>query len=391
MVGKFGAVVLTMALSVVAGTSTVSAAPASTSPASGTFAYLWPVGAQTAWLVVDTAEGGERVLRTTDGAASWDDVTPRQLSALVTPTNVDNSAATPQVVFLGAERAWTNAGGILVATSDGGRIWHDIGRVPEGGWHDIRRDPLDCGLLQFVDPTHGWCAMTGAAMGSEGIQLYRTVDGGLHWQRVSVTGPSSLPPTPTSTPGSLPFVCDKAISFTSPTVGWAGLTCAGNLEDLYETTDGGGRWVARTIAAMPPSLALGGNRVDPPVLTGRFGAGVINPGDDTIFYRSENGGASWQAVVPPGGIRAWYADVINALQWRLADNRRILATDNGGRTWRTITPHWVIPPANPKKALGGIQFVTPEIGWAQYYDETTDTTTLLRTTDGGRNWTEVRY
>ena len=189
----------------------------------------------------------------------------------------------------------------------------------------------------------------------------------------------------------MPFVCDKAISFTSPTVGWVGLICAGYSGDLYETTDGGARWVARTIAAMPSSLALGGNWVDPPVLTGRFGAGVINPDEGTIFYRSENGGASWQAVVPPGGIQAWYADVINALQWRLADNRRILATDNGGRTWRTITPHWAIPSANPKKALGGIQFVTPEIGWAQYYSETTDTTNLLRTTDGGRSWTEVRY
>jgi photosystem II stability/assembly factor-like uncharacterized protein len=385
MVTKFGAVVLTMALSVVAGISTVSAAPTSTSPASGTFAYLWPVKAQTAWLVVDTDDGGERVLRTTDGAASWDDVTPRQLSALVTPTNVGNGAATPQIVFLGAERAWTNAAGTLVATSDGGRIWHDIGRVPVGGW----RVPLDCRLLQFVDPTHGWCSISGAAMGSEGIELYRTVDGGLRWQRVSVTGPPSLPPTPT--PGSLPWGCEKTISFTSPTVGWAGLTCFGYSNDLYETTDGGARWVAKAIAAMPSSLALGGNSIDPPVFTGRFGAGVINPGEDTIFYRSEDGGASWQAVVPPGGPRVSYADVINALQWRLVDNRRILATDNGGRTWRTTTPHWVIPPANPNKALGGIQFVTPEVGWAQYYEETTDTTTLLRTTDGGSNWTAVRY
>lgn len=377
MVSKFGAVVLTMALSVAAGTSTFSAAPRSTPPASGTFAYLCPVDVQTAWVVLDADDGGERVLRTTDGAASWDDVTPRQVSALVTTTNVDNGAATPQVVFLGAERAWTNAAGILVATSDGGRIWHDVGHIPVG-----------CGLLQFVDPTHGWCAIVGFAMGSEGVGLYRTVDGGLHWQRVSVTGPT------TPTPGSLPFGCHKAISFTSPTVGWAGPSCAGYVDHLYETTDAGARWVARIIT-MPSSLAQQEIQqeisIAPPVLTGRFGAGVINDPGDVIFYRSENSGASWQAVVPPGGLQAWYADVINALQWQLANNRRILATDDGGRTWRTITPHWVIPPANPKKVLGGIQFVTPEIGWAQYFDETTDTTTLLRTTDGGRSWTEVRY
>ncbi len=175
-----------------------------------------------------------------------------------------------------------NTAGILVATNDGGRTWHDVGHIPVG-----------CVPLQFVDPSHGWCATSGVAAGSEGVGIYRTVDGGLHWQEVSVTAPTK------ATPGSLPFVCEKAISFTSPSVGWAGLTC-GNLARLYETTDGGARWFAKTIAAMPSSLAHAQISDAPPVLTGELGAGVITVGAGVILYRSENGGTSWQAVVPPG-------------------------------------------------------------------------------------------
>lgn len=118
--------------------------------------------------------------------------------------------------------------GILVATNDGGRIWHDIGHLPVGSVP-----------LQSVDPTHGWCATSGVAAGSEVIGLYRTVDGGLHWREVSVTGST------TATPGSLSFGCENAITFTRSTVGWVGLTCPGYVDHLYKTTDAGARWVDR--------------------------------------------------------------------------------------------------------------------------------------------------
>jgi len=346
----------------------LSAASPATSSSPSALAYLSVVDEKTAWAVVDTVEGGERVLRTTNGAASWSDVTPRQLEVLVTGANVAAGAATPEVLFLGAKRAWTSAAGWLVATTDGGTTWHAVARLPKS-----------CVPFQFVDPTHGWCQESGAAAGSEGLVLYLTVDGGLNWQLVGATGTNS------STKGALPFSCDKSINFTSETVGWAGLTCSAN---LYETIDGGADWVARAISGIPRSLAHAEVLVHPPMLSGTLGAGVMMINDGVVMYRSENGGDSWHAVVPPGRLHSWDADVINPLEWRLADNRHIEYTDNAGRTWNLITPRWRIPPTKPPLDQPDIQFVSARIGWGTFYSP--NGSIVLRTTDGGARWATVR-
>lgn len=84
--------------------------------------------------------------------------------------------------------------------------------------------------LQFVTPLDGWCPEIGAAAGSEGPKLYRTVDAGQQWRLVSVTGPAG------NRPGSLPFGCDKALDLKSPTVGWAVFQCAGGTPLLRSWT-----------------------------------------------------------------------------------------------------------------------------------------------------------
>jgi len=346
----------------------LSAAATATSSSRNTLAYLSAVDKETAWAVVDTVEGGERVLRTTNGAASWSDVTPRQLTALVTGANVAAGAATPEVLFLGAKRAWTIAAGSLVTTADGGTTWRAVARLPKS-----------CVPFQFVDSTHGWCQASRAAAGSEGIVLYRTVDGGLNWRRVTATGTSSL------TKGALPFSCDKSINFTSETVGWAGLTCSKN---LYETIDAGAHWVARAISGIPRSLAHAEILVHPPMLSGALGAGVLMVNDGVVMYRSENGGEYWQAVMPPGRLHSWDADIINPLEWRLADDRRIEYTDNAGRTWNIITPRWRIPPTKPPLNQPDIQFVSARMGWGTFYSP--NGSIVLRTFDGGSRWTNVR-
>lgn len=350
---------------------TFATASTSKPPSSGTLAYLSPVDKETAWAVVDTVEGGERVLRTTDGAASWHDVTPSQLKALVTSANVAAGSATPDVLFLGSTRAWTSADGWLVATTDGGRTWRNIAQLPAA-----------CVPFQFVDPTHGWCEATGAAMGSESVVLYRTVDAGLHWQRVSAAKPGS------TSKGTLPFQCEKPIRFTSETVGWAGLSCSGYVSHVYETTDAGTYWSARTIGAIPSSLAKDEISVVPPMLSGVLGAGVMLVNNDVVMYRSENRGASWRAVVPPGRLQPWDADVISPLQWRLADDRHIESTDTGGRTWTTITPNWPIPPAKAGLNLPDLSFASPQVAWGTYYEP--NGSVVIRTTDGGAQWTKVR-
>lgn len=356
----------------------VITSPNTTAPLpAGTLAYLAPAGIQTAWAVYDTdsdtSSGGELVLRTTDAGATWHDVTPPQLLALATPSNVANSLAFPPVVFLGAERAWTTVSEKLMATDDGGVSWHVIGRVP------------NCRLLQFVDATHGWCneALVGQGI-SMTVDLYRTVDGGLHWQLVQKVG------TPSSAlkSGRLPYFCQKSFVFTTDTLGWAGLNCGGvtGEDRIYETTDGGLRWSARDIA-LPHSLANKVQGFEPPVVEGELGAGAGIGQSPLVIYRSQDGGRTWQVVVPPGKLQSLSIDIINPLQWRLAANQRILATDDAGRSWSTITPRWPVAVSNQKYGPPTVQFVNADTGWAQLFDSKTSTTVLLRTTDGGVHWT----
>jgi hypothetical protein len=220
---------------------------------------------------------------------------------------------------------------------------------------------------------------------SSTVDLYRTVDGGLRWQHVqSVDLPNS------ANKGELPYECQKRFRFTTPSVGWAGLSCGGYVDQVYETTDAGADWIARTIST-PSSLAKAEISTMPPILVGKLGAGVmsVNAGD-TVMYYSEDGGGSWHTVVPPGGLQPWAVDVISPLQWRLANAKSILSTTDGGRTWRTLAPLWPFPLGNPEKyGVPIIQFVTASIGWGQFWDSKTGTNTLWRTTDGGDHWTAV--
>ena len=148
---------------------------------------------------------------------------------------------------LGAQHAWVTYGGIkngaaqhIAATTDGGRRWTVVGREPltKVGFSTY---VYDCGL-DFVTPSVGWCQAEPPYVGAEGVDLYRTTDGGRHWQRVSVTGPDG------NKPGSLPWGGDKDIQFTSQSTGWASFT-GPKAAPLYETTNGGKTWIKRRVAA----------------------------------------------------------------------------------------------------------------------------------------------
>ena len=120
--------------------------------------------------------------------------------------------------------------------------------------------------LQFVSASLGWCTFIGAAAGSESVTLYRTDDGGRHWQLVSRTSVSAG-----RRPGALPFGGDKDIEFTNVDIGWGAFEAPVGTAPLYETEDGGATWVPRQVSPAPET-GFGGNFAGQPVLEGRDGA-----------------------------------------------------------------------------------------------------------------------
>lgn len=311
--------------------------------------------------------GPERVDLTTDGGATWTDTTPPLLAHATETRQIEALFA------LDARHAWLTYGPIgsgtaqsVLATADGGATWRQLGTAPRPGCR-----------LQFVDARDGWCVDIGAALGSEGVDLFRTRDGGRSWHEVSRTTPQSTPP------GALPFGCDKQIAFSTERLGWAAFTCAGGVPPLYRTSDGGTDW-ARVPIAPPPNARLDGGSgfPAPPVTSGRTlavaYAADAGPGPRLAVFSSRDGGATWSQSRLPQASRRWTVDLATPTRWYLLAGARLLVTDDSGAGWHAQAMDRRFGPVR------AFDFVTAGTGWIGTLDAT-----LWRTTDRGRHWARL--
>ena len=110
---------------------------------------------------------------------------------------------------------------------------------------------------------------------------------------------------------------------------------------------------------------------------------------DNILIHTNDGGVNWKTVT----IEARRMDLrdaffINSLKgWVVPKGTGgIYMTTDGGKQWER-------QPTNDKRSLNSIRFVNESEGWAAgwgYSDNSPDRfAVLLRTSDGGRNWSEV--
>jgi photosystem II stability/assembly factor-like uncharacterized protein len=129
---------------------------------------------------------------THDGGATW----ARQFHATGAQPGFTLSFADAQHGWaLGSERTYCSMGGCggysLYRTSDGGDHWQTIRSEDSGKWWGPTPEGASgsgfLGRPTFVDPLNGWMAVgTGAGPGAGGILA--THDGGRHWTRYSGDG-----------------------------------------------------------------------------------------------------------------------------------------------------------------------------------------------------------
>ena len=245
--------------------------------------------------------------------------------------------------------AWAPQAGAL-ASAGGAWVWQNP--LPFG-W--------DLSNIQFSDAQHAW-----ATTYIGGVVLH-SADAGQTWQ------PSFTDVDGAMTSMSFPDGSHGSVLYTQ-TSGYGGA------DVVASTADGGATWTKRVF-----SPGQYGSLTDVDFVDADYGwmsgdwrsAGARNATPALLF--TTDGGTTWKARRLPGG-RLDGVDFVDRLHgWVTTEAGEILVTADGGHTWERrnlgLRAQWV-----------DLRVMTPDDAWALVARPTSDSI-LLRTTDGGRNWT----
>jgi photosystem II stability/assembly factor-like uncharacterized protein len=360
-------------------------------------------------------------MRTTDGGASWTDVSP---PSIANRTNKNDE------FFLDATHAWvaetaSSANAcvdhvVIFRTVDEGRTWQQSAPIPVR--FSVPTDVLwtgvtnHAGLLSFVDAQNGWLLLGSGPTrfsAADGVDqqwnganwrvgdLYRTTDGGLHWT-LAATDPGSASGC---VPGPQRAAGLAVMSFSSVTTGWISGDCvkAGGWR-LLVTHDGGVTWGVQVlpISAPSPTCSIPCTGLDVPVFFDERQGMILVEGR---LLATSDGGASWSVRSMPTG--AFWVDFItpsegwaagaganpSPVQCSLQNldacngNFQLYRTGDGGQTWVPGSSSSFLEPAPKYWPPAYLHFVDSKTG---FLDPGGPIHGLFRTNDGGRTWTAVQ-
>lgn len=289
----------------------------------------------------------------------------------------------PSVVWVGTGESFARnnvvPGDGVYRTVDGGRTWQHLGLDATKHIAKVRVHPRDAETA-FV-------AATGDVFGpSPERGVYRTTDGGLTWDLVlhvsDRAGGADLSIDPTN-----PRIVFASI-WQMVRHPWD-IVSGGEDSGLWRSVDGGDTWERISDNPGFATGLLGRIGVTAsPARAGRVWALVEAIGGQGGVYRSEDGGLSWEQVSQERSVqgRPWYyshiiahpteADTVwsmNTWAWRSRD---------GGRTFQQVqTPHgdnhdlW-IDPADPSRMINGNDggacvSVNGGMTWSSIYNQPT--------------------
>ena len=289
---------------------------------------LAAVDDDTAWI----GGTGGTVARTTDGGATWNDVSPEGLSRLDVR---DLHAFTADHAV--AMTAGPGTASRILVTKDGGASWRETHReTREASFLDGIAFGVEGRGVAYGDPLPG-----------EGFRVLTTEDFGAHWAAVA---------------GPMPLEAGEA-SFAASGTG----LCIGLFDEVWIATganDGDARvlrtddvfgdspaWVASTTTIPAHKPASGAFSIDVlPVIINAPGLGVCVGGDFTARERggvscaswTDDGGVTWNAPeVGPRGQRAGVERLHLPHTWRdvfiATGQTGTDITRDGGRTWEALS------------------------------------------------------
>jgi len=297
------------------------------------------------------------VWKTTDAGTTWKNISDGYLkTASVGALAV--APSDPNVIYAGMGEATiridVSHGDGIYKSTDGGESWHHIGLADTRHIAKIRVHPRNPDIVYVAALGHAFGPNT-----ERGV--FRSTDGGQHWEKVLYKSENA---------GAIDLTMDPR----NPRILYAALwqarrtfwdfSSGGPDSGLYRSTDGGDTWVELTHnPGLPEGIKGKIGLAASPAKTGRIWAVV--EAKHGGFYRSDDGGESWQLLTDNADLRyrPWYfshliADphdpdtvwVLNLSAWKSVD---------GGKTFAKVaTPHadnhdlW-IDPHNPQRMIEG--------------------------------------
>ena len=279
---------------------------------------------------IGTAGGG--VWKTIDAGRTWQSLFDRQPASAVGALAV--APSDPEVIYVGtgqvAARYDVGAGNGVYRSADGGKTWQHAGLA----------DSRHIGAI-LVDPQHPDTVLVGALGHYYGPNhergVFRSTDGGKTWKQTLFIDADTGIVDMAADPANPAIIYAAAwqvrnypwLSYFQPN--------AGPGSGVYKSSDGGVSWQRIGGHGWPTgSLA----RIGLATAAGGRGYALVNDAtskSQSGLYRSDDGGATWQAT----SHEDWLAnDYFSRITVDPADRDRIYSagqsirrSDDGGKTW----------------------------------------------------------
>ena len=323
------------------------------------------------------------VWRTNDYGRTWNPIFDDQPTGSIGALAV--APSDPNVIYVasgeGLQRPDLSVGDGVYKSTDGGRTWRHMGL----------RDGQQIGAV-LVDPRDAnrvFVAVLGHPYGAnEERGVYRSTDGGEHWQKVLYkdenTGAIALAFDPSN---AQTIYADLWAARQGP---WENGAWQGAGSGLYKSTDGGSTW--RQLTKGLPTVEQG---------LGRIGFGVAQSDPRTVYatvdapqlggiYRSDDAGETWSRVTAERRVWARGSDFAEIKvdpknkEIVYAASIATYKSTDGGKTWTAWRGapggddyHTIwINPDNPQTILlasdqGAIITVNGGETWSSWYNQPT--------------------
>lgn len=209
--------------------------------------------------------------------------------------------------------------------------------------------------------------------------VIKTVDGGSNWQEMPLTQPGTK------------MTVLNSLYFIDETTGWAAGIDAASQPAVVKTTDGGVSWSHFKLGVKQTPTSVYFSDAN----TGWIVGVTDIPGDESEtgpsdIFSTTDGGVTWQPQmrIPVSLTDLTFVD--EKTGWASGNRGAIYKTTDRGRTW--TAQRSMFEPAAPVDAgeafiVGGIHFVDTLNGWASVRRAEEIGGSVIRTIDGGKNWT----